>query len=92
MSTAHGAVGGSELVVLQPGLLGHGSAKALPEGQCCWGERSMSERSIWDSPGLGQSRTRDEEERMHHSNRECKTRDELICKLSFPGSLKAFLT
>lgn len=52
----------------------------------------MSERSIWDSPGLGQSRTRDEEERMHHSNRECKTRDELICKLSFPGSLKAFLT
>lgn len=33
--TAHAAGGVSELAVLLPGLLGHGSAKALPEGQSC---------------------------------------------------------
>lgn len=70
LSAAHAGVGVSELAVLPPGLLGHGSTKALPEGQCCWEERPMNERCIWNSPGLGQSRTRDEEDRMYHRNRE----------------------
>lgn len=34
VSAAHAAVGVSELAVLPSGLLGHGSTKALPEGQC----------------------------------------------------------
>lgn len=69
--TAHAAGGVAELAVLLPRLLSHGSTKALPEGQSWWEERPMSERCIWNSPGLGQSRTRDEEDRIyHHRNRE----------------------
>lgn len=96
VSAAHAGVGVSELAVLLPGLLGHGSTKALPEGESCWEERPMSERCIWNSPGLAKAghvmRRTGYITETGKADRECKKKDELIFKFSFPGSLKAFFT